>query len=204
MSLASTTHHSTADLSALLSRVALGDRKAFSQLYQASSAYLFGVILRINGDRGQAEEVLQETYVNVWKAAQSFDAHRGQAMTWLISLARHRAIDSLRRRQSEPLTQLASSDEDSDDFAQVPSPLPGPLQLLQEAAEARELTQCVGQLSAQQQQCVALMYYQGLSHAEVAQQMTAPLGSVKSWIRRALGSLKGCLERAAHTFSAGH
>lgn len=192
------------DLAALLSRVALGDRAAFSELYQASSASLFGVILRINTDRGQAEEVLQETYVNVWKSAQSFDAHRGQPMTWLISMARHRAIDSLRRRQSEPMTQSATTDDDSDTFGGVPSPLPGPLQLLQEAAEARELTQCVGQLSAQQQQCVALMYYQGLSHAEVAQHLTAPLGSVKSWIRRALSSLKGCLERASHTFSAGH
>jgi len=88
-------------LDSLLSRVALGDRKAFAALYEDTSAYLFGVILRITVDRGLAEDVLQEVFVNVWRSAQSFDAQRSQPLTWLTSVARHRAIDSLRRRKTE-------------------------------------------------------------------------------------------------------
>lgn len=189
-----------ASLRALLAHVALGDRRAFAQLYQASSAFLFGIILRINKDRAQAEDLLQETFVNVWKSAQSFDAQRSQPLTWMASLARHKAIDSLRRARSEPTlhaqTHSVDGDVEEDELAGVPSPNAGPLQLLQDAAEARELSRCVDRLSAQQQQCVALSYYQGLSHAEVAEHLMAPLGSVKSWVRRALVTLKSCLDRA--------
>ena len=191
-------------LAAALSRVALGDRAAFSQLYQLSSAQLFGVILRINSDRAQAEDILQDCFVNIWRAAQSFDAARAQPMTWLISIARNRAIDSLRRRKTEVATVSSHArdgdDDDSEDhdlLAAVPSAEAGPLELLQQAAQAQELTHCIGRLSAEQQQCVALAFYQGLSHAEVAQQLVQPLGTVKSWVRRALMALKDCLGHAA-------
>ena len=193
-------------LAAALSRVALGDRAAFAQLYQLSSAQMFGVILRINTDRAQAEDILQDCFVNIWRAAQSFDAARAQPMTWLTSIARNRAIDSLRRRKTEVATisSHASHASDTDDageerdlLATVPSTDAGPLELLQQAAQAQELTQCIGQLSAEQQQCVALAYYQGLSHAEVAQHLVQPLGTVKSWVRRALMALKECLGQAA-------
>ena len=192
-------------LAAALSRVALGDRAAFAQLYQLSSAQLFGVILRINTDRAQAEDILQDCFVNIWRAAQSFDAARAQPMTWLTSIARNRAIDSLRRRKTEIATTTTSAHasgadeggEERDLLATVPSTDAGPLELLQQAAQAQQLTQCIGQLSAEQQQCVALAYYQGLSHAEVAQHLVQPLGTVKSWVRRALMALKDCLGQAA-------
>lgn len=87
-------------LAAVLARVALGDRAAFATLYRETRSHLFGVILRINPDRAQAEDVLQEVFVNLWRAAQSFDADRSQPLTWLTSVARHRAIDSLRRRKT--------------------------------------------------------------------------------------------------------
>ncbi len=188
-------------LAAALARVALGDRGAFAQLYKLSSAQMFGVILRINSDRAQAEDVLQDCFVNIWRAAQSFDAARAQPMTWLTSIARNRAIDSLRRRKTEVATvssHAAGDDEheDRDLLAAVPSGDAGPLELLQQAADAQELTHCIGRLSAEQQQCVALAYYQGLSHAEVAQHLVQPLGTVKSWVRRALMALKDCLGRA--------
>lgn len=189
------------EIAAWLSRTALGDRVAFAALYRATSAHLFGVILRINHDRSQAEELLQDIYVNIWRAAGSFDAARAQPMTWLISIARNRAIDSLRRAKTDVKTVSTSApgDEGDDDdlLARVPSDAAGPLQLLEQAAEARELTHCVKQLSVEQQQCVALAYYQGLSHAEVAEHLTQPLGTVKSWVRRALGALKQCLARAS-------
>jgi len=187
-------------LAAILSRVALGDRAAFATLYRDTRSHLFAVILRINTDRAQAEDVLQEVFVNVWRAAQSFDADRSQPLTWLTSVARHRAIDSLRRRKTEVSTvstHVESDDDGEEDrLASVASDAPGPLELLQQAGDARAIRHCLGELSPEQQQCLALTYYQGLSHAEAAVQMTQPLGTVKSWVRRALMSLKDCLGRA--------
>lgn len=192
----------TADLAVLLGRVGLGDRVAFATIYRLTSAHLFGVILRINRDRSQAEDVLQEIYVNVWRNAGGFDAARAQPMTWLISIARNGAIDSLRRAKSRVQTvssQLGSAEDgDVGDLAErVASEDDGPLELLQRAADKREVAHCVGQLSAEQQQCVALAYYQGLSHSEVADHLAHPLGTVKSWLRRSLLALKDCLARAA-------
>jgi RNA polymerase sigma-70 factor (ECF subfamily) len=184
----------------LLARVALGDRAAFASLYKAVSAPLLGVILRIQRDRGQAEDVLQEIFVSIWRAAQGFDAARAQPMTWLTSIARNRAIDSLRRNKTEVATVSALGGDDDDvgpnlvdTFA---SDLGGPLEMLTQAAQAQALAHCVDALSAEQQQCVALAYYQGLSHSEVAQHLRQPLGTVKSWVRRALMALKDCLGQA--------
>jgi DNA-directed RNA polymerase specialized sigma24 family protein len=95
------------ELAQLLARAGLGDRAAFATLYERTSAHLFAVILRINRDRAQAEDMLQEVYVNVWRSAQSFDAAQSQPLTWLTSMARNRAIDSLRRAQSQPQIQAA-------------------------------------------------------------------------------------------------
>jgi RNA polymerase sigma-70 factor (ECF subfamily) len=186
-------------LRASLARVALGDRAAFAEVYQATRSHLFGVILRIVGDRGQAEDVMQEVFVNIWRAAQGFDAARAQPMTWLTSIARNRAIDSLRRRKTEPQTvssSLTDADgQEHDLLAAMPSGEAGPLDLLQQAAQAREVSHCMQQLSAEQRHCVALAYYQGLSHSEVAEHLAQPLGTVKSWVRRALIALKDCLGR---------
>jgi RNA polymerase sigma factor (sigma-70 family) len=195
------------ELAGWLARTALGDRVAFAALYRATSAHLFGVVLRINRDRSQAEELLQDIYVNVWRAAGGFDAARAQPMTWLVSIARNRAIDSLRRAKADVKTVSrslpgADGDGDVDLLAALPSDAAGPLQLLEQAADARALTRCVHQLSAEQQQCVALAYYQGLSHAEVAEHLVQPLGTVKSWVRRALAALKLCLARAANAGEA--
>jgi len=187
------------ELSRLLARTGLGDRAAFATLYQQTSAHLLGVVLRIQRDRAQAEDILQEVYVNVWRAAQSFDAAQSQPLTWLTSVARNRAIDSLRRTQTQPQIQgsPASSDEESDVYDTVADDAPGPLDLLSRASDARALSACMESLTAQQRQSVALAFFDGLSHAEVAARMRQPLGTVKSWVRRALLSLKSCLDSAA-------
>jgi RNA polymerase sigma-70 factor (ECF subfamily) len=184
------------ELSLLLARAGLGDRAAFARLYERSSAHLFAVVLRINRDRAEAEDILQEVYLRVWRAAQSFDAAQSQPLTWLTSIARNGAIDSLRRKQTAPALQAAGDDEDDDVYDTLASEAPGPLQLLARAADARALAACMEELSAAQRQCVALAFYDGLSHAEVAARMAQPLGSVKSWVRRALLALKRCLDQA--------
>jgi RNA polymerase sigma factor (sigma-70 family) len=188
------------ELAQLLQRAALGDRAAFARLYELTSGHLFAVVLRIQRDRALAEDLLQEIYVNLWKAAGSFDAAQSQPLTWMTSIARHRAIDSLRRAQARPRTVSATRDEDDDgpDPAEaLPDPAAGPLELLTQASEVRQLAHCMQDLSAQQRQSVALAFYDGLSHAEVAEHLRQPLGTVKSWLRRALMSLKNCLDRAA-------
>ncbi len=187
------------ELSRLLGRAGLGDRAAFATLYAQTSSHLLGVVLRIHRDRAQAEDILQEVYVNVWRAAQSFDAAQSQPLTWLTSIARNRAIDSLRRTNTQPKLQTKFStpdNEDSDVYDTLASDAPGPLDLLSRATDARALASCMEGLSAQQRQSVALAFFDGLSHAEVADSMRQPLGTVKSWVRRALMTLKGCLESA--------
>jgi len=187
------------ELSALLARTALGDRAAFARLYERTSGHLFAVVLRIQRDRALAEDLLQEVYVAVWKAAASFDAARSQPLTWLTRIARNRAIDSLRRAQAQPKLQSAhvegGNDEDEVNMIdQVPDERDGPLDLLDQASDARALARCMESLSAAQRQSVALAFFDGLSHAEVAEQLREPLGTVKSWVRRALMVLKSCLE----------
>jgi RNA polymerase sigma factor (sigma-70 family) len=192
------------DLARLLARTGLGDRAAFATLYDRTSAHLFAVVLRINRDRGQAEDILQEVYVKVWRAAQTFDAAQSQPLTWLTSIARNRAIDSLRRQQTQPqilsFAATASGDGDAPDERDfhdtVADDAAGPMELLSQASEARALSKCMQVLNAQQRQCVALAFYDGLSHAEVAEQLHQPLGTVKSWVRRGLLALKGCLQSA--------
>ena len=186
------------ELSQLLARAGLGDRSAFASLYERSSGHLFAVVLRIQRDRAQAEDLLQEIYVSVWKAAASFDAARSQPLTWLTHIARNRAIDSLRRAQTQPRTESLSGAEDDDrpdPQDALASAEPGPLDLLGQASDKRQLSQCMEHLSPPQRQSVALAFFDGLSHAEVAEQLREPLGTVKSWVRRALQTLKGCLER---------
>jgi RNA polymerase sigma-70 factor (ECF subfamily) len=189
------------EVGTLLARTALGDRAAFAALYERTSGHLFAVVLRIQRDRAQAEDLLQEIYVNVWKAAGGFDAARSQPMTWLTSIARNRAIDSLRRASTQPMLLSTTRDEDDDDdgpdaVERHADESPGPLALLDAACDARELHRCIDDLSPSQRQSVALAFYDGLSHAEVAEHLREPLGTVKSWLRRALQALKQCLDAA--------
>ncbi len=163
------------DLARLLGRAGLGDRAAFATLYERTSSHLLAVVLRINRDRAQAEDILQEVYVNVWRAASSFDAAQSQPLTWLTSIARNRAIDSLRRAadpapDATPALPPATAATARTTTCTTPwqTNAPGPLDLLSRAAEARALAACMDKLSRLQRQSVALAFFQGLSHAEVA------------------------------------
>lgn len=196
------------EIAQLLARCGLGDRAAFARLYERTSGHLFAVVLRIQRDRALAEDLLQEIYVSVWKAAAGFDAARAQPLTWLTSIARNRAIDSLRRAATQPRLESTTAADDDDDarpdaVEQAADEGPGPLDLLGRASDARRLSQCMEHLSPPQRQSVALAFFDGLSHAEVAEHLHEPLGTVKSWVRRALMTLKGCLERSVLRDRAG-
>jgi len=188
----------TADRSALLAdlvaRTALADQKAFNELYRLTSSQMYAVALRILREPASAEEVLQESYVSVWHRAASYDRGKSQAQTWLTSVVRNRCLDRLRRREVETVTLTRDeSDEPELDFA---SEGPSPLELFLEGAAAKSVRQCVEGLEGAQKQAIALAFYHGLSHAELASHLREPLGTVKSWIRRGLERLKSCLDRA--------
>ena len=183
-------------LTALMARVALGDQAAFARLYQETSAHLYGVAVRILKDGAAAEEVLQEAFVNVWHHAGSYEAAKSQPMTWLAAIVRNRCLDQLRRRELDTVTMTAD-DDDGKEF-DLPSGDPTPVEMLLAGAEAQSVRDCVDGLDAGPKQAIALAFYQGLSHAELADHMRQPLGTVKSWVRRGLERLKACLDRAGY------
>lgn len=177
-------------LSALLTACARRDREAFARLYRATSAKLYGVAVRILRREDWAEEVLQECYVSVWTHAPDYRPALAAPMTWMTSIVRNRCLDRLRRARPEV------ADEDGAIAAAAESDTPGPLAALEQAKEASALLRCLGTLDARQRQAIALAYYDGLSHSELARHLREPLGTVKTWVRRGLLRLKDCLEPA--------
>jgi len=183
-----------ARVGALLARVALGDQAAFAEFYEVTSSHLYGVALRILRDGPAAEEILQEAYVNVWHHAASYEAAKSQPMTWLTSIVRNRCLDQLRRREIDTIS-LTPDDDDAAAY-DPPSDAMTPGEMLLAGAAARSVRDCVETLDAGPRQAIALAFYQGLSHAELATHLRPPLGTVKSWVRRGLERLKSCLDRA--------
>jgi len=184
---------SNEDLAALLPRVALGDRAAFEGVYRATCAHLLGVAFRILNSREHAEEVLQEAFMNVWHGAGGFDASVASPMTWLINVVRNKAIDSLRSGKSE---RAATRELDDEAMASAADETQQPLALLERSLAKLRIADCMGELGASQRQALALAYYRGMVHAEIALALGAPLGTAKAWVRRGLDKLKACLEAA--------
>jgi len=181
----------SARLMELLARTALADQTAFEQLYRLTSPHLYGVAIRILRESAAAEEVLQESFVNVWHHAGSYVAARSQPLTWLTSIVRNRCHDRLRKHDVDTV-----SIDDEDHAMTIADRSPLPLDLLLSGAEAGAVRRCVEALDAGQKQAIALAFYQGLSHSELARHLKQPLGTVKSWIRRGLERLKACLDGA--------
>jgi RNA polymerase sigma-70 factor (ECF subfamily) len=180
-------------LAALLSRVALGDQAAFAEFYEVTSSHLYGVALRILRDPPAAEEILQEAYVNVWHHAGSYETAKSQPLTWLTTIVRNRCLDQLRRRELDTVT--LTSDDDSAPAYDIASDAMTPAEMLMAGSDARSVKDCVETLDAGPKQAIALAFYQGLSHSELAAHLREPLGTVKSWVRRGLERLKNCLDR---------
>ena len=171
---------------ALLEACARGDRAALQRLYTMTAPQLFGLALGILRSRDLAEDVVQDSFVLIWRHARSFDPGRGAAMAWLGRIVRNQCFDALRRRGRE-----APLDEGAMESWEDPGPSPAELTAL--SRDAQRLRGCLDELEDSPRQSLLLAYYQGLTFEEVAGRLKAPLGTVKSWIRRGLLSLKECL-----------
>jgi RNA polymerase sigma factor (sigma-70 family) len=179
---------SRSQLAAALMRVATGDRAALRMVYQDTSAKLFGVCLRILNDRSEAEDLLQDVYVTVWRKAASFDPGRASPITWLVAIARNRAIDRLRssavRRRMEP---IEAADTVSD--PELPA-----IERIERAQQHQRLVHCLEELDSRHSAAIRAAFLDGATYEELAKRMSVPLGTVKSWIRRGLLKLRTCLE----------
>jgi RNA polymerase sigma-70 factor (ECF subfamily) len=179
------------DLPALLARVALRDRAAFERLYGATCAHLLSIAFRILNNRDRAEEVLQEAFMNVWHSAASYNPVMATPMTWLINIVRNKAIDTLRASRSERASTVALEDDALDVAG---DDLQQPHRLLAHSLAKARIEGCMGALTGSQRQALALAYYRGMVHTEIASSLNAPLGTAKAWVRRGLDKLKECLE----------
>ena len=170
-------------LAAALVRVAQGDRASLRIVYQDTSAKLFGVCLRILNDRSEAEDVLQEVYLTVWRKAGSFDPARASPISWLIAIARLRASGVLRKM--EPIDAASAASD----------PTPDAAERVELAEQHLRLADCLNELDARHAAAIRAAFLDGTTYEELATRMQVPLGTMKSWIRRALLKLRACLER---------
>lgn len=172
----------------LLARIAVGDPSALAEFYDASSAKVFGLAMKILGDRAAAEEATLDVYTQIWRRISTYDAERGTPGSWLMTLAKHRAIDRFRssyleRGKHVPLEQAAelSGHEDTPEQYSV-------------GLERQRLVQkALAHLSAEQRQAIALAYYWGLSQSEIADQLKLPVGTVKTRMRLGMIRLREVL-----------
>jgi RNA polymerase sigma-70 factor, ECF subfamily len=173
-------------LETLVEAVARGSRPALRRLYERESRRLYGIALRISRRPPLAADALQDAFVQIWQRADSFSAERGSAEAWMTGIVRYRALDAVRKTaREEPSDDPALGDraEDPEQFEQID-------RLLSRDA----LRRCLGALDENQRRSILLAFVDGLSHGEIAKRLPAPLGSVKSWVRRGLLSLRSCLE----------
>lgn len=176
------------EIAALLERVARKDRAAFSALYQATSAKLYGIALRILRRRDLADEVLQEVYVKIWDRAGDFDASRASPVTWLATIMRNRALDEIRR-------QRPASIEDYPEALNIASGEESALMRVMRGEDGRRLAECLTQLEPNRRDMVVLAYCEGFSRDELAAKYGQPVNTIKTWLRRSLKLLKECLGR---------
>lgn len=182
-----TTPNASRELNPLLRSVATGDRRALTDLYDRTSAKLFGICVRLLGSEAEAEEVLQDIYLTVWKKADRFDPVKASPITWLAVLARNKAIDRLRLRRlgTDPIEAAG----------EVADERPSALEVLETAEDRERLDACLDELDERQRSMIRCAFLDGASYPELAEREGVALGTMKSWIRRGLLRLRGCLQR---------
>ncbi|WP_343600602.1 sigma-70 family RNA polymerase sigma factor [Mycobacterium sp.] len=175
------------DLDALLRRVAHRDDEAFAAFYDHTRARVYGLVVRVLRDPGYSEETTQEIYLEVWRTATGYDAAKGSALAWLMTIAHRRAVDRVRSEQ-------AASQRDSRYGAATVDPA---RDVVAESAisgdDRRRVAECLSGLTDAQRVCIEMAYYNGLTYAEVAQRLSANLSTIKSRMRDALRGLRNCL-----------
>lgn len=174
-------------LADVLARVSRGDRAAFAALYRASSAKLYGIILRISKRREIADELLQEVYVRIWERAGDFDPDRASAIAWMAAIARNRALDEVRRKG------LVVAPDGDEQAAKVPDPGRLASELVEMAEDNKRLADCLDRLEEGRRDMVRLAYLEGWSREELSQRFGAPVATIKTWLHRSLKQLKDCL-----------
>ena len=175
-------------LEALLAQVAMGNRAAFDALYRSTASRLFGICLRVLTQRSEAEDALQDVYTSVWRKAAQFDATKANATAWLAMIARNKAIDRLR---SMPAQQVRGSLELAQNVEDTAASLP---QQVQTATDRARLEYCLERLEPRRRSLIRAAFFDGLTYEELSAKIEAPLGSIKSWIRRGLLQLRECLD----------
>ena len=175
-------------LARLIASVAIGDRAAYRSLYDATSPKLFAIALRILRDEGRAEDVLQDSFVNVWKSAAGYNVSLSAPMTWLITIVRNRALDYLRRNDNMTIAL------DDDLIATLETDTKSPSDLASGSEQAILVRRCLERLEGGQKQAIAFAYFQGLTHSELAASLKVPMGTVKTWIRRGLEKMRHCID----------
>ncbi|MGK9231438.1 sigma-70 family RNA polymerase sigma factor [Inquilinus limosus] len=177
------------ELIRMLQATGRGDRRAFKAVYDRTSPLLFGIVLRILRNRAVAEEVLQDSYLRIWRGAASFSPDSGSPLGWMVTIARHRAIDVARQRREV----LVEPDEDGRDWLEgVADPRADSSSL----AAMRQLGRCLGLLDESHRRCVLLAYYEGYSREELAARFDRPVNTIKTWLHRGLAALRQCLDGA--------
>ncbi len=170
-------------LALLLAKASEGDAAAFRMLYDLTSAKLFGVIVRILIERGEAEDVLQEVYVTVWRKAGEFDASRASPITWLATIARNRAIDRYRSRAVRPSAPL-------EEAAAVRDTTPPADVLIDSSRDAARIHAALATLEPRHAAVIRGAYFEGLTYETLSAREGVPVGTLKSWVRRGLMRLK--------------
>lgn len=176
------------ELAGLIRLVAAGHRGAFRRIYDLQSPRMHAVAMRITRQGPLAADAVHDAFLQLWRNAGRFDLARGNPEAWLISLVRYRALDIARRRGREV---------QDDDVPEQMDERPDALEQLASSQDAAALHACLGQLDTERRRLLVLAFVEGLSHSEVSERLKLPLGTVKSWIRRSLQSLRLCLEGAA-------
>ena len=174
-----------AELVWLLAAVAKGDRAAFERLYVATRAKLYGVLLRILGRAALADEVLKETYLRVWNMAGKFDPTAASPMTWMVAIARNRAIDIVRKSGNVLVDETPE--------ALTAAEAPPPLARRDMTEELKMLLACLGRLDPEKQRIVLLAYYSGWSREQLAEKLDIPVSTIKTWLRRSLLEIHACM-----------
>jgi len=180
----------------LLQDTARQDWKAFSLLYSMTSSQLYGLMLSMTNYAHACEDLLQEVYLTVWRKAGQYDPEKAAVTTWLGTIARNRTLDWLRSQAS---SNASESLEQSVEALDLASGNVGPAQWTETSVQEGALKVCLDALTAEQRNAILLAYFEGHTHAELAQRLNSALGTVKSWVRRGLESLKSCLQRAGGT-----